>query len=286
MIRDRLRYHAPTDLDSACSLLEELPSPVVLAGGTTAIPRLGRGELRTDDVVHLSRTELDTISLEGDRVRIGSTVTYTQLLRSDLIRRRVPMLHTVASGITGGAQIRNQGTVGGSACYANPGSDIPGVLASLDAEFDVVSVRGRRAIPAADFFRGGFETALARGELLASILVPADDIASGVVKFKLSESSWPIVTAAARSWHDATGAARCQVGLGGVEPAPLVVDLTALLEDGTGVPTDLPPDAVAQRVSESLGAGWEDALAPREYRHAIAGTIATRAVQRLTGEAG
>jgi aerobic carbon-monoxide dehydrogenase medium subunit len=70
-------------------------------------------------------------------------------------------------------QIRNRGTVGGSCCHADPAAEMPAVAITCEAEFDVISARGRRTIPARDFFVDILTTALAPDELLLSIRLPA-----------------------------------------------------------------------------------------------------------------
>ncbi|UQS25978.1 FAD binding domain-containing protein [Amycolatopsis thermalba] len=268
MIRDRLRYHAPPDVDIACRILADSSSATVIGGGTIAVPRLGRGEVRADDVVHLHRAGLTGVRLTGDELSIGSMVTYTELLATPGIDQLIPLLCTVARGITGGDQIRNQGTLGGSLCHANPASDVPTALAALQARLILRSVHGEREVRAEEFLRGGFQTTIRPGEILTHILVrPVEK--SGYCKFKLSESSWPIVTAAAT-----VSGGRCHVVLGGVEPAPVRIDLSSVVTTES---------AIRELVAATVRPLWSDALAPAEYRHLISGEIAARAVAQLGG---
>src|SRR5438034_798571 len=104
----------------------------------------------------------------------------------------------MAIGITGGGQIQNRGTVGGSACYAFPSSDVPAALVALGATLRLASAGGRREAAAADFFTGAFGADVRPGEVLAEIRIPAPPAGArqGYYKFKLCESSWPIATAA------------------------------------------------------------------------------------------
>ncbi|MCE0765030.1 FAD binding domain-containing protein [Pseudonocardia kujensis] len=269
MIRDRLRYHAPADVETACRILGDSPSAAVIGGGTIAVPRLGRGELRADDIVHLSRAGLAEVVLSEGELRIGSMVTYAGLLATPGIEQLNPLLCTVARGITGGDQIRNQGTLGGSICHANPASDVPTALVALRARLVLHSIEGEREVPAGEFLRGGFQADIRPGEILTHILVrPVDR--SGYHKFKLSESSWPIVTAAATLTHDR----QCHVVLGGVEPVPVRIDLSQIV--GT-------ESTIRELVAATVRPTWSDALAPAEYRHLISGEIAARAVAQLGG---
>jgi carbon-monoxide dehydrogenase medium subunit len=69
--------------------------------------------------------------------------------------------------------VRNRGTIGGSIAYADPAAELPACLLALGAEIVARGPNGERVIAADDFFRGLFETALAPGEMITSIRVPA-----------------------------------------------------------------------------------------------------------------
>jgi CO/xanthine dehydrogenase FAD-binding subunit len=284
MIRSELRYHAPAGIEEACAILAASEgSGRVIGGGTMLVPLIGRGQVRADHLVHLHKASLSGIRVAGGVLELGATSTYTDLLRSPLVADSVPLLCTVAGGITGGGQIRNLGTIGGSACYANPASDVPACLVALRARLRLHSSQGVRELPADRFYTDAFTTAARSDEILGAITVPGGSFASGYYKFKLSESSWPIVTAAAVAWSE-EGRRRCHVVLGAAEAIPVRVPLDTLLDDESGtVPADRIPDIVPL-VEAHLRGGWDDELATGAYRHAIAATIACRAVARLNQE--
>ena len=104
-------------------------------------------------------------------VWIGASTTQATVERDADVARLVPLL---AAGVPliGHFQIRNRGTIGGSLAHADPASELPAVALALDAEFEAVSVRGRRTIPAAEFFTGTWSTALDDDEILAARRVP------------------------------------------------------------------------------------------------------------------
>lgn len=246
---------------------------------------MNRGEQRGTDAVHLSRAGMDGIELKNGKLRLGATSTYTQVLGSDVARDAVPILRTVSNGITGGRQLRNQATVGGAASYANPASDMPAVLAVLQAEFVVANTDGYRSIPASDYFQGPFRTALRPRDLLVGMDLPTHDLAHGYVKFKLSESSWPIVTGAARIWRDTSGRVRAHLALGAVAPTPVVVDLTEFVNQSAVQLVPPAKEELADLIDTRLGDTWTDELAPGDYRRAIAATIGIRTLNKLNKEA-
>jgi CO/xanthine dehydrogenase FAD-binding subunit len=176
----------------------------------------------------------------------------------------------MADGITGGAQIRNQGTIGGSACFANPSSDVPACLVALGARLRLHGRDGSRTVDAADFFVDAFRTALRPGELLADIVFAVPSGAYGYSKLKLNESSWPIATAVAAREPGGAGA---WVTLGAVHRRPLRLDVTSL----NGADAHQAAGGLDELTRSALEDPWSDVLAPGEYRRDVAGTVARRA---------
>ena len=70
----------------------------------------------------------------------------------------------MADGI-GDPQVRNRGTIGGSIANNDPAADYPSACLALNATIHTNS----RKISANDFFKGTFETALKKGELITAI---------------------------------------------------------------------------------------------------------------------
>ena len=64
--------------------------------------------------------------------------------------------------------MRNRGTIGGSVANNDPTADYPAAVLALDATV----VTDRREIPADDFFKGLFETALQPGEIITAVRFP------------------------------------------------------------------------------------------------------------------
>jgi CO/xanthine dehydrogenase FAD-binding subunit len=259
-----LSYHRPSSLDEAAQILAAGDADAaVLGGGTMLTPMLVRRELRVRDVVDLRDLDLGGIDVTGDEARIGARATYADVLGSAELARAVPLLPRMAEGITGGAQIRNQGTLGGSACFANPSSDVPACLVALGARLRLHGSSGPRTVDATEFFVGAFETARRPDELLVDIAFAVPSATFGYAKLKISESSWPIATAiAARE----PGGGAAWLTLGAVHRRPVRLDVAAGAEEGLDV-----------LVRGALDDPWSDVLAPGEYRRDVAGAIARRA---------
>ncbi|GAA1860005.1 FAD binding domain-containing protein [Pseudonocardia ailaonensis] len=253
-------------VDEAVAALAASEKPLVVGGGTLCVPALVRGEIVPADIVDLGRAGLDTI-VDGPSVELGALVSYQQLLTSPVVRRELPLLHRLASGITGGIQIRHQGTLVGALCAARPQSDVPAAAVALRAEVMVRSAAGTRRVPVERFLAGPMTPDLASGELVVGVRIPRSPGTNGYVKHKFAESSWPVVTAAAVPGR---------VVLGGVAGTPQVVPIPGAATDGASVRS-----AVADHLA-ALGAEhrWTDLRAPWEYRRRVAPEIAARAVEQ------
>jgi len=265
MIKGSFEYHAPVSLDETAELISSLEGETsMISGGTWVVPEMTHGVRRPKHVVDLRRAGLGGVTRANGSLVIGTTATYADVLDADG-DAQVEALKAMAVGVTGGAQIHNQGTLGGSACYANPGSDVPGALVGLDATMRLARGEARRDLPAADFFGEAFRTVLEPGELLTAIVVPASSARSGYYKFKLSESSWPIATACCVVDGDRSV---MRLALGGVSPRPVLVEVAVGAAD---------PDAVSEAVRSTEFEQWTDALAAGSYRKKIAHVVARRA---------
>lgn len=278
MIPTRFDYAAPASAQEGVRLLAERPPAVrVLGGGTWLVPELSRGEARPALVVDLRRAGLGAIDDDGDRVRIGAMATYADLLASATVARRLPLLHLMAAGVTGGWAIRNQGTVGGSVAAARPQSDAPAALVASGARAMVAGPAGERSLPVGELLAGAMLSGLAPDEILTGFDVPAaDGVGHGYVKLKRGAGSWPIATAAALVALDAEGrCTRATLVLGGVTATPLAVDVSALVG---AAPVAEAVAAAAQRAGAAVVEPWSDALAPGSYRAAVAAPVARRSL--------
>ena len=118
-----------------------------LAGCTDLYVNLNFGTLKEKRFLNL--WPLDT--LRGVRLRdstlvIGALTTYTEIQRSPLVRKRLPMLAAAAREV-GGVQIQNRGTIGGNVVNASPAGDTLPVLAAAEAILVLGSAGARRRVP-------------------------------------------------------------------------------------------------------------------------------------------
>jgi carbon-monoxide dehydrogenase medium subunit len=221
-------YHRPRSLEEACRLGRELGLEARFhAGGTELLVDFRH---RRDAATHLiSLRDLRELAgiTEGENggLRIGGMATLADLTESPLVAERFPVLKEAALTMAG-AQIRNQGTIGGNFCRAVSCADTPPVCIVGQASVRLVGPDGERTLPAEDFFTGPRQTVLAPGELLVEILIPPQPRRSGASyqRFSLRRGQALAVAAvAARLVLDGPGRiADARVGLTAVAPTPLL----------------------------------------------------------------
>jgi carbon-monoxide dehydrogenase medium subunit len=283
MISREFDYHLPSTLEEASSLLANLGGDaVVLGGGTMLVPSMTQNKISTGAIIGLTALNLDMITLENDHVCIGAMTSYADLLRSSIIADKAPLLRIMAGQITGGPSILNQGTVGGSAAFANPASDVPACLSALEATFELQSVAGIRLVAASDFIIGAFRTARRPDELLSRIHIPLAAVKplTGYYKYKFCASSWPIVTAACVIHRGAATTVHVSVGAAATRPTLHIFSI--------GIAEVSRPDSWVESVAEQMAAGieeeWTDELADGRYRRAIVPAVVKRSLlQALEG---
>jgi CO/xanthine dehydrogenase FAD-binding subunit len=173
-------YDDPETVDEALDLLARYGDDCkVLAGGQSLVPLMNFRLARPARLIDINRIDaLSYIRRENGRLLIGAMARHAQLEHSDQARESWPLLNE-AVGWVGHGQIRNRGTVGGSAAHADPAAELPAAFAALDASFEVTSKRGSRTIGWNQFFVSEFTTALAPDELLTAVVVPAQEEANG-----------------------------------------------------------------------------------------------------------
>src|SRR5438132_1487866 len=158
-------------LDEAFAILRAEPRTPV-AGATDVYVGANFGTLSARRFLNIwGIDELREISIVGDLLVIGALATYTSLIKSQIVRDRLPML-VQASQLVGGAQIQNRGTVGGNIANGSPAGDSLPVFAAADAVIVLRSPSAERRVPFTQFYTGYRATVVRPDELLTAIEIP------------------------------------------------------------------------------------------------------------------
>jgi CO/xanthine dehydrogenase FAD-binding subunit len=164
---------APTTLEAVLQTLAENPGHYTpIAGGTELMVALGAGRLTQKNLLSINHLkELRFINTTDSEVTIGSGTTFTDIRKHPVIAGDFSLL-TQAASWTGSIANQNRGTLGGNIVNASPAADSPPALLAYDAVLTLISTRGTRTMPYADFHLSYKKTALAPDELLHGITVP------------------------------------------------------------------------------------------------------------------
>jgi carbon-monoxide dehydrogenase medium subunit len=168
------RYIKPRSLADAYAILEHHGgSAVPVAGGQSLLAGLNMRLSSPQLLVDIGGlAELGGCDHDASEIRLGALTRHCELLRSPLLRERLPLLAEAASHV-GHWAIRNRGTLGGSLAYADPAAELPACAVALEATLVLGSRAGEREVKAEDFFKGLFETDLRPGELVLRVRFPA-----------------------------------------------------------------------------------------------------------------
>ena len=284
-------YHRPESVKEAADMLAEFGDDAkVLAGGQSLVPMLAMRLTHFDNLIDISRVdELCGIDLDHGAVRVGATTSHALVGMDDEVADSVPLL-TMATPHIGHFQIRTRGTLGGAIAHADPAAEYAAVALALDADMEAHSSRGPRAIPAAEFFTGLWETSLASDEILTAVRFPVWDGRSGfaVHEFARRHGDFAIAGAVAAVQVDADDrVSRCGVGLLGLGSTPLRGTTAEDALVGQTV-SDLGGDA-ALEIARSTMAAIEDIPADLQgsstYRARVGATMLARALSEALAAA-
>ncbi|TCP57039.1 carbon-monoxide dehydrogenase medium subunit [Tamaricihabitans halophyticus] len=267
-------YHRAHDVRESIELLTELGEDAkILAGGQSLAPMMNFRLARPSALVDITRvTGLDYLRHGADGLRIGALTTHrtvetaSELAGFDVLPRSA---HWV-----GHYPIRCRGTFGGSIAHADPTSEWCLLAVLLEANIVLAGPRGQRTVPATEFFHGFFATAAEPDELIVEIHFPEPARQAALTEFAQRQGDFAIVAAAVRLSSVDGQCTGGRVVLGGVDPRPLVVDISNAL-DGAAV-TESTWDAVGELVAGQLDPPT-DAHGSGAYRKQLAATLVARA---------
>lgn len=271
MIPAAFDYEVAESIDDAIELLGSRDDAELLAGGHSLLPLMKLRFARPELLVDIGRlSELSYVREDGDRIAIGAVTRHHDVATDELLRAANPLVAQTAAGI-GDPQVRHRGTIGGSLAHGDPAADFPAVLLALDAELVARGPDGERTIPAGDFFRGYFETALGPREVLVEIRVAKLDGAHGAyVKFQRRAQDWAMVGVVAAKSNGSVRVAFTNMGATPVR--------------ASAVEEALASGADAEAASAHAADGTSppsDTFASADYRRHLAQVLTRRALEQV-----
>jgi xanthine dehydrogenase small subunit len=246
-------------------MLRDEASLTPLAGCTDVYVGLNSGTLADRRFLDLWGLDvLRGIGLRGGALRIGALTTYTELIRSPLAGRRLPMLVAAAREI-GAVQIQNRGTLGGNIANGSPAGDTLPVLAAAEALVELRSVEWVRKVPFTDFYTGYRATVRRPDELITAVEIPPVEGRQWFRKVgtRAAQSISKVVMAGVR-------AERPRIALGSVAPTVVRAPRTEeALASGASL-------AEAQRLLQEEITPIDDIRSTAAYRRRVAARLLAR----------
>ena len=271
----------PTTIAEAISLQKQTGADYI-AGGTFSMVEIASGRYSPEYLIDLSLCEsLYGIKEYDDCVEVGALTTFTDIEKSEVLRRLFPAL-TKAAAEVGGPQVRNRGTVGGNICAASPAADAVPPLMALDAEAVIAGADGERTLPLAEMFLAPKKTCMTKEEILCLIRLPKNGSRSGFIKvgkrnaLAVSCANMAVVLSA-----DKNCIGDISIAVGSCAPTPRLCKETAKALLGEYSPEKL---SAAKEILMTEISPIDDRWASAEYRRLVAANMLESLVEELLKE--
>jgi carbon-monoxide dehydrogenase medium subunit len=279
MIPPGFDYHAPHTVADALALMGQLgPDAKLLAGGHSLLPMMKLRFAQPSALIDLNRIpSLRGIREEGDTIVIGAMTVENELIRSELLKAKVPLLPEAAKLIAD-PQVRNRGTIGGDIAHGDPANDHPALAIALDATFVLQGPGGSRQVKADAFFLGLYTTDMAEDEILTEIRIPALPAGTGCAYNKLKRKTGDWATAAAAVVLRLQGGVVSHIRIALTNVAPTALRATAAEDALRGQPLNDSSIAAAAAAAMAICDPADDLRGNRAYKTAMAGQMLKRAI--------
>lgn len=276
----------PASVDEASRMMADLGDDCrVIAGGTALMLGMRQRMLTPSHLVSLGRlAPLRGIHMDTQGwLRIGALTLHAELAASPLVARHWPMLASMA-GRVANPQVRNQGTLGGNLCYADPSTDPPGCLMALDAQVVLASRRGERLLPMTEFLVDYYTTALEPDELVTEIRVPPlpADARGLYARFRRTAAEHrPLASVALVLRVQGQTCVEARIAVGASTPIPLRLPRAEAFLAGQALTADRLAQAADMVASDIQPVS--DARGSADFRRDMVRVVARRNLARLAG---
>jgi aerobic carbon-monoxide dehydrogenase medium subunit len=172
------QYITPINLFDTFCLMEQYNDRAhIIAGGTDLVlDFLSKKYPSVETLIDISSIpELKKITLKNGIVSIGSAVTLSDILDSDLLKVHATVLVDAVRQIAG-PQIRNIATIGGNVVNASPAADTIPSLLVLDSRVSITGLSQKsRELSLSKFLIGNRSVDLQAGEIVTGFHFPIPD---------------------------------------------------------------------------------------------------------------
>lgn len=274
-------YRQPDNLSEMLRLLDEHGDDAkVLAGGQSLVAAMNFRLARPSMLIDANQIpELSGVRVDGNRLIIGA-LTRHAAFHKPVVDHPVGRLLSHVVRFIAHYPIRQRGTFGGSLCHADPASEWCLASTVLDAEMVIASKAGMRNVPAADFFKGTFTTAVKPNELLTQVRIPlgSSNLKGGFYEFSRRAGDFALAMALVTLECSDDKITSARIGLGGV--AEKAVRLGTIEASLVGKTADEATFQAAAAEARNLITPTSDIHGTSEYRKDLIKAVVLRA---LTG---
>jgi len=274
-------YIAPASLDDALSIKSERGANArVIAGGTDLILKMRDRVFTPDLLIDLRHVSLDTISASDSEIRLGASVTLSQILADTVIAGKYPALASSCLEFAG-PPIRNRGTLGGNLVNASPAADLVPPLLAYDASLVLASSSTVRVLPLTGFFTGPGQTVMTADEILTEVRLPSMPPRTAARFTKLGQRrsmAISIVNLTTRlTLDEGSQVTAARIALGAVAPTPIRTTAAETLLLGSELSSDL--IALAAKKAGQEASPITDVRASSDYRLKMTRVLVRRALE-------
>lgn len=278
-------YHDPRTIAEALDLLATKENARLLAGGQSLMPMMNFRYAMPDHLIDLNKvSELAYIRAESGTLKIGAMTRQRDIEFSQVITEHCPLLQAALAHV-GHRQTRNRGTLGGSLCHQDPSAELVNIAALLDATMHIVSQRGTRDVPYADFAVAYMTTALEADEMLAGVTLKISNKSNSYAfsEFARRHGDFAIAACSAMLHLNARGdiaeASLALSGLGHAPVRPAAIE-QALRGQKPGSATFKAAAAEVEKLDATT-----DAYVTAAYRKHLARVLTYRALEQAAARA-
>lgn len=309
----------PGSVDEAIAALLAHPGGRLLGGGTDLLVNMRRGVTQPETLIDTTGiAEIKQLVADGSGLTIGAGVTLASLAADGLVAARYPALSEAARAVAGPGH-RKLGTVGGNLCldtrciyynqsewwrransyclknrgetchvapkgnrcHAAFSGDLAPALLVLGAEVEIAGPAGRRRIPLGELYveDGRAHLALRPGEVVVTVRLPADPLASRYVKVRQRGAiDYPLAGVAVALARSGSRIAQLRIALTGTNSRPFLLAETAAFAQRSLDDALLREiDRLVQKQVQPM----RTTLMPANYRRVVAAALASRITAEL-----
>ena len=282
MISHDFDYQRPATLQEAVKALGAARDAKVLAGGHSLLPLMKLGLAQPGTLIDIGgiASLREIRSSGGGEVTIGALATHGAVAGDAAIAKTFTALAEAAAEV-GDLQVRSRGTIGGSLAHADPAADEAAAVLAFDATLKAIGPRGERTVKATDFFKGTFETALSRDEILTEIRIasPAGRTGSAYAAFPHPASGFAVVGIAAVVTRGNDGSiAKAAIAVTGAAATPFRA--TAAEKALVGTRGEAAAVAKAAAAAAAGLTALEDLAASARFRTHLVSVFAAQAINK------